>query len=89
MRIKRPGFLKKRERWLPASGPLAGHGGADYLYFLFPAIARRGGAPSGAAGGIAMIIAGKQVYHNFFGVELDDKIPSMHVGAMEMSERSG
>ena len=53
------------EGGLPASGLLAGHGGAVYLYSLFPVIARRGGAPSGAAGGIATLASCIQVYHNF------------------------
>jgi hypothetical protein len=48
-----PRFTAKcrKLRWLPASGPLAGHGGASEFFILkeCKSLNRRGGAPPGAA----------------------------------------
>jgi hypothetical protein len=58
MYTRQIGWLYKGKiRWLPASGPLAGHGGAtkfSILIFNSPSLVRRGGVPSGAAAFLAM-----------------------------------
>jgi len=45
-------------------------------------LARRGGAPSGAAGGIARYVSGIQIYHNYVRPHeaLDGKTPAEACG---------